>query len=386
MFPFREDPGLTFAGFLLLIALGAVYWKSAPLESARPAPDMAGSYTADPEQGVSARLWQDPFKAVFTQCPGLKDHLSKATPEDDVSILSCGTDPRNGPRRMLPEDLWQHAAGKRILILPTLVWPGAHVEVEERRRRIRYAVLSALIEACYAPRDSERLGVLLTPVRKDGKPLPMPFEWYDREPSTCPDIVRIPGDKHEQPPDSVLVLWLDDAQIGKHPFRNLDTLLKKTLPSASKLAQQPSLAIIGPARSDTLRDMVRERDCPSRYDLAERFSLGKTPIRILSPHATVADAELLRDIDRLSSESSLEEVFSRSVAEPSLPMQFLRTVRNDEALINALVSDLQRRGIAIPEGCAYSRPILPLIPRQSCHPFHSKVVTDSRESCHPLIG
>ena len=35
---------------------------------------------------------------------------------------------------------------------------------------------------------------------------------------------------------------------------------------------------------------------------------------------------------------------------------------------------------------AYSRPSLPLIPRQSCHPFHSKAATDSGESCHPLMG
>jgi hypothetical protein len=35
---------------------------------------------------------------------------------------------------------------------------------------------------------------------------------------------------------------------------------------------------------------------------------------------------------------------------------------------------------------AYSRPSLPLIPRQSCHPFPSKAATDSGESCHSLMG
>jgi hypothetical protein len=32
---------------------------------------------------------------------------------------------------------------------------------------------------------------------------------------------------------------------------------------------------------------------------------------------------------------------------------------------------------------AYSRPSLPLIPREACHPFHGKAATDSRRSLPP---
>lgn len=355
MLPFHEDPGLTMAGFLLVVALGAIYWKSAPLESARPAPDMTSNYETRPTDGVAARLWQDPFKTVLTQCPGLKEQAMKGSPQKPVPAGSCGIGSMDVSGETVLKTLWAQSAGKRILLLPTLVWPGAHVEVEEQRRRIRYAVISALIESCYAPRDPERLGVLMS-MNGLGEPLLVPYEWYDREPTSCPAGDRGPFDSEasspstaKPPPDSVLVLWLDDAQVGKHPFRTLNALLQKVLDAQFTPPEQRSLAIIGPARSDTLRNMVRERACPSLEDLTWEFSVGGAPIRILSPHATVSDAEIIRNTGAVLSNQSLEHVFGAPMAQDLPPIQFLRTSRDDEALITALVAELERRGITVPD-------------------------------------
>ena len=49
------------------------------------------------------------------------------------------------------------------------------------------------------------------------------------------------------------------------------------------------------------------------------------------------------------------------------------------------MSDVVRYFVSEAED-AYSSPILPPIPRQSCHPFHGKAATDSSESCHPVVG
>lgn len=58
------DPGFTFIGVLLLAAIGAFAWRSAPLESARPPTESTAQPEILTEEHVPARLWQDPLKAV----------------------------------------------------------------------------------------------------------------------------------------------------------------------------------------------------------------------------------------------------------------------------------------------------------------------------------
>jgi len=72
---------------------------------------------------------------------------------------------------------------------------------------------------------------------------------------------------------------------------------------------------------------------------------------------------------------SLEELSNRlgRVIQPTLysKEELARRLKADNAFIKRV---------------AYSGPSLPLIPRQSCHPFQAKAATDSGESCHPIMG
>ena len=63
--PQPGNTGFTLGGFLILAALGTFLWKGAPLDSVRPSSEQSGWYEHKLAQQIPARLWQDPFKAVY---------------------------------------------------------------------------------------------------------------------------------------------------------------------------------------------------------------------------------------------------------------------------------------------------------------------------------
>ncbi|MGD2083142.1 MAG: hypothetical protein PVF91_09260 [Chromatiales bacterium] len=341
--PLRGDPGLTFVGFLLLAALGAVYWKAAPLESARPETAATRDYGEAPTDAgrVKARLWQDPFKAAFTRGGDTGDRA--ATP----AVRDCTCDDS-----ALASDIDQaRSAGERVLLLPVLTWPGAHAEVEERRRRARYSVLSALTESGLAPRDSESLRVC------DGGRLgAVPYEWYDREftPASAQPALDALGLKGigDRVPDAVAVLWVNDARLGDRPLEALHQLFGPLNAGADPGGEVP-LAIIGPARSGTLRKMVREAVRSEPPDLGQCFASSGKPVLILSPNATVSSEEIIEDVRRGKKGADFPES-TRPASLPSVAgavagqgVGFLRTIRDDQTLLEALVDELGRRDIDI---------------------------------------
>ncbi|MBU1664729.1 MAG: hypothetical protein KKG92_04925, partial [Gammaproteobacteria bacterium] len=149
----------TWSPFLLalMLALGAIFtpW---PLIGTRPDQPVAGVDSVGVQQ-AEARLWQDPFSAVARhqdKHPGdghALDWLSEQAGK------KCGAN----------EDCTVAALG---ILLPGSPYVGA----EEFRRRIRYAVVSALGAAGYAPEDAEHIGYV-----EPGLPKLLPFEWHTRE-------------------------------------------------------------------------------------------------------------------------------------------------------------------------------------------------------------
>ena len=63
--PNGDGPNFSFAGFLLLAVMGTFLWQSIPLESSRPSATINQWHPSELPNEVPARLWQDPFKAVF---------------------------------------------------------------------------------------------------------------------------------------------------------------------------------------------------------------------------------------------------------------------------------------------------------------------------------
>ena len=355
----RGDPGFTFAGVLLLAAIGAFAWRSAPLESVRPTTESAEQPEILLEGQVPARLWQDPLKALQHYQPDLDIQASKQ---------------RKGLREEIKE-LVEQAENTRITVLSVMVTPGAYSELEERRRRRRYAVLAGLGDSGFVPQDAEALGVLSVGLQSQTvhdlepkgerattaslKTFLIPYEWYEFEDSKTGLPLRKDQDTKNYLREKVLLLWLDESRFRDQPFAKYFEVISAVLPDDLHLknrnGKKLSIAwkVIGPARSGTLRHLVANqcsedvKDNLSKDRRLERFD-------IISPVATVSHSDLSEQWPKKQCE---KEGFNKpdllfggyfgapcdGIDKPCL--RFLRTIRSDDVLIAELKRELVRRGV-----------------------------------------
>ena len=144
----------------------------------------------------------------------------------------------NGGLRHGAQEVFEHLGVQandcvnEILILPVLVTASPYEEGSETRRRLRYAVLSALALAEFEPLDSEHLSYFFFQChRADSRPTKpcgvhgepeaspllalssrvIPYEWFK-------------GTKYER--KYVLALWVSDDVLGDHPLRQVAALFR----------------------------------------------------------------------------------------------------------------------------------------------------------------
>lgn len=239
---------LPISGVLIILAALGVTMFMQPLKGARPpVPELRESY-----EKVSARLWQDPFRAILD---GVKD--GKNPPGKEFASLA--SEIKEG-----------------VTVLGVMVRVAPYAEETEVRMRLRYAVLSGLSRAGFIPDDAEHIEYIKIG-RSTSENITLsniiPFEWLTHT-------------KNEK--DSVLVLWInDELKIDKSP---LSSLLK--LAADLGLSEKIKFKIIGPAYSSTLKGMVRE---------VSSLDFDQTPINppghmeIYSAMATVDNTLLLKD-------------------------------------------------------------------------------------------
>ncbi|NIP72735.1 MAG: hypothetical protein GWO16_06720 [Gammaproteobacteria bacterium] len=298
------------------------------MESARPASPAADRYDQAVDERIPARLWQDPFKAVYTR-PG--------------SALDAASGQHSIRQAIQKESYRAVGEGTQVVLLAVMVSPGSYAELEERRRRRRYAVLSALGESGFAPRDAEALGVFTLGGDSTATAQSyVPYEWYDYE-------RRSPGSRSAT--RSVVVLWLDESKFEADPFPRFRRLVSDLLHGVEPGRKRSIKAVVlGPARSGTLRNMVEHRD--SRHLKWLRSESGLAGFYIISSTATVATADLLGQRPDAAGGSAqtgrlLGDHFSQSCAADyrRTCLRFLRTIRSDDKLIEQLVAELDRRKI-----------------------------------------
>jgi hypothetical protein len=354
--PQSGDKGFTLAGFLILAALGTFLWKGAPLESVRPSGEQSGWYERNFAQQVPARLWQDPFRAVYAHEQAVKAGAATA---DYVE------DPRK-EIKVITEEKPISGARSGLTLLMVLVSPGSYAELEERRRRRRYAVLSGLADEHFVPRDSEMLNVFYHSMKADGdgrcgienkgvrqqtpalRCYPVPYEWYDYEG---------PSDRDTSGPRHVLVLWLNESRFVESPLTSIAGFLASLLP-AGGTTNSIRATILGPARSDALRNLVTRTG--TEKDEWLRCSSGLAEFNIFSSTATVADADLVGERKQKVSpltalQHRLVEMdcgrFDGGVQPPAgkTNMRFFRTIRSDDVLIEKLAAELKENRSISPE-------------------------------------
>lgn len=292
--------------FVVVAAIGGYLWLSQPLQSFRPREPRKIAIPSEALQSTEARLWQDPFQAVFEH----ETHVHPRTPATSQTQAKSpsptpsgrGAEPRDqaagspsreeqpsrrGSTVALPHDepagvhsmealangVRERSRSGRVTILGVLVRGGPYVEDGEYRRRQRQAVVSALAVKGYVPGSSERIAYLdlATWHEQEKSPFrvafPVPYEWFASD-RLNPRSVELA--------EHVVVVWLNEMMFAAHPLGKLDWLLRRILrPSwaahvIEKKGRSPDTAqqafwdrfhlrLLGPASSNTLAVMLDEK-------------------------------------------------------------------------------------------------------------------------------
>ena len=314
---------------LAIAAVSAIYfgWQKPALETFRPTESEHQVHSIGNLQNVDARLWQDPFGAV---AQFLDDSKQKTT---QTSIHD------------VPEFVKKSKWSKTLVIGVTL--PGGRYPIEvEERRRLRYAVVAALHTAKYTPEDAEHIGYLRIDPNKNGDHLPpgetavasigptdadkiiergdlswahinIPFEWFS-----------YPAEGNSKPP-RVAVLWLDESilQVDDRPISQLERLA-----TALHLING-EFVVLGPHDSTTLTSMVREIGSPNAQTHPHQ------PLTIINFAATADEDDVIRRAG-LDSQNEINKLFGDT------GIHYYRTIASDRVLADAIVQELERRGVA----------------------------------------
>ena len=237
------------AGFTLVAALvGGFYLRQGPLETRRPDQGAVLAEVAA-DEFVLSRLWQDPLHAIQTDWNRIASMGTETDLPLDVRTI----------RSKLREE-----SGKQLRLL--VMMSGApYAEDRENRRRQRHAVVSALTENDYVPKDHERLGYFTAPcfeeqcrrrssVRSQNagraqQKMLIGFESYEPALELELEALQEGNGNAEVAWDSVLVLWLNDDDFGPCAL-NQASALASYLDGESEPA---TTVLVGPRTSGALR-------------------------------------------------------------------------------------------------------------------------------------
>ena len=365
-------------------------------EPLRPAEKPRAQAPLDPELEVNARLWEDPFAALrryeterAERCERFRKQASREMDVDCLDRVAEARDPRNMLAKL---DRDQDQRLDDTLVVLGLL-PGADfVGAEEARRRVRYAALAGLLAMDYVPDNAERLSLLefdlLEPLpAAQAKAASAPAGAASaagqpakaRAPFVVPYELLSQRTGHRDKPGrataryaQVAVLWVDENSL---PHRKLDALARLAQRLVGEQARglasfkfkeggEPSLAVIGPSSTDSLRLALADLRCAADRSTAvaaaadrcstpgTQASLGLPPdvlegYRLLSQaefynSASTAPNRMLAELNKQDLDAFVTEQFRRITGENrSVTLQ--RTVGNDGDLIRKLDAEIRLR-------------------------------------------
>lgn len=335
----QEDKGsggnLPVAGIVALVLFASGLWvQHQPLQSDRPGVELKQDKERSIYQDVEARLWQDPLEAVKRAETADEKGTDAATPQGAYEA-----------ERREPESLRNWIArdkNRQRLVMPVMVFGGPYAEDAEQRRRTRYAVLSGLREAGYAPDNSRSLGYIrLQPDEKESQKMLIPFEKWGKNKSEKTHW------------EEVYVLWLSEESLGLQPVQRLGEALDQIVPRKDPKVE---ITVLGPASYRMATHLATQVAALSAMETArvgadERFELTIQghPVRFISPHLSYPTATLARQIardTRTDAEQKQErEALSRILEQP---MKSLRLGPDDRQLARLLIEELANRGLKLP--------------------------------------
>lgn len=327
---------------IIVAASALLIQKEAPLEGARPNAQET-AFQGYAYHDIAARLWQDPFGAVEKKLPGGANGAACDTTDERAQTVR--REGANGkaaapstPEVQAPKfEHFEHIklerrfrADEQTLVLPVMVSGAPYAEDVEFRRRLRYAVVSALAQKRFQPVDAQHIDYYQVCVAgPDDKPIKtiVPYEWFDLEPS------------RESTTDlrSVLILWINEQFLTdtiakeKTPVKILEDLTSPfTRCALSNMQVCPSarlpVPIIGPHTSDALLAILKE--------------CRRSILKFISYGATIAPKEIAK--------RQRDEPRQCSLMYGSAEIEQL--ISPDNTLAASLVAELESRDVSYAKG------------------------------------
>jgi hypothetical protein len=299
----RDQSTSSATGIFAVLALvaGAVILQQPPLIGSRPSATLPAR-DLGARENVNARLWQDPFVAV-------RKHLDESTASRTKTKSDQGQNAHD-PGKLLEV----FAKSSDVHLIVAMMTGGAYAGLEEYRRRQRYAIVSALATAGFAPEDPERIGYLQPSkkVETGGLPEFVPFEWFLQETGD-------PNEKHW-----AAVLYFDEDVLNpKKPLAQLRGLIETVDPRLKRARW----SVIGPGSTDILGAMLGEL----RESAGDKKLSGC--VRFFVSQATASDRQLTGTDERVD-----------QVCLKKRGYELHRIVSTDDKLAKSLAKELELRG------------------------------------------
>jgi len=252
---------------ILMVSWGIIA-SSDPLSSSRPSPLHEG----DEEGLVEARLWEDPLSAVnhhIAKNENAHNFFRKSRSDFQADICSGKATPFNGRKISDLSKTWldehpQILKEQHPLCLIAMVPDGFQSTSTEKRRRIRYAILSGISESTsYLPPLNNRIGLsyYYSPSNSQAPPWEIPYEQIKPQ-HTIKD--------HKTPHVSeVFIIYLNerylsaailgnDKKNNDNSFNRLNDFISHLVPKKTLKGITPRIEIIGPSNSGLLMKLTKE--------------------------------------------------------------------------------------------------------------------------------
>lgn len=376
---------------VLLLALAAISYlvHEGAYQTSRPTERGTRSQALTSTTEVEARLWQDPLHAIDEHFKAEEAAANKArnAQHHDAHELKHKLDDylkqRASTHQSAPHDAaveFDAKAPADLTVLAVMVPDAPYAEPTERRRRIRYAVLSGLSRQRLVPQDQEHIFFFRHDKPHDphagaaahAEPVYIAYEFLDRTaPRHNPDNLPSGG--------AALLLWIPAEASQRCPLSLLNGVLGEVAPDAKPARVR--YAVMGPPESGTLLEMVREtlhpERCPAQTAGSKhnRHAHGSLPLEIYSPWASAASPELayslqgdlagvaLRPEEKTAGTlaNAIQRCLLRTEGPRETPraaspdcdveeilkqrLRFVRMIADDSLLANALLDELALRGV-----------------------------------------
>lgn len=347
-------PLTSFVGPGLIVIIGGLvaYFTYEPaLQSRRPEQPQNQSVPPPPSPphlyAVHSRLWDDPLAVAY-------QHSVQASAEagDGRAVIGSpwvgqgrvDSDARRYFRNIVTSCLENAAETGAYLCLPVMIRGEPYADDTESRKRITYAVFSALETCGYELNYPERLSYVKATVWADlgdlgWAPVEMvvPVKAFRRA-----DVPGAASPNHEGPA-GVLVLWINERQLGNRPLDAIGQVLEGLLGSVlGELKKKTAVRILGPSDSDTLLAMAKEaamqpKPAPTRsfgsWNSVELYSGNAT----LWPHVLGAAASANPES---AARNPVLEFLAKGVSEKDWKLNVVCTIGSDMELIRAIAHEL----------------------------------------------